>query len=114
MIKIPLRKGTIPHQVEFARKSAHIIIKPAGPGTGIIAGSSVRAVMELAGVHNVLTKILGANNPIENARCTYDALAQLKTRPITRRTGFSKKESEDKSEKVEESTQESKNNTKAE
>jgi small subunit ribosomal protein S5 len=88
MIRVPLRKGTIPHEVEHAKKSAHVLIKPAGPGTGVIAGSSVRAVLDLCGVHNVLTKILGANNPIENAKCAYEALATLKTKPITRRAGF--------------------------
>ena len=90
LIKVPLRKGTIPHEVENSRKATKVLIKPAGPGTGIIAGSSVRAVMELCGVHNVLTKIIGrSNNPIENARCAFDALAMLKTKPLVRR-GFQK------------------------
>lgn len=86
MIRIPLQKGTIPHQIQHKKKATIVLIKPAGPGTGIIAGSSVRAVMELCGVHNVLTKIIGrSTNPVENARCAFEALSMLKTKPITRR-----------------------------
>lgn len=78
LIIVPLRNGTIPHEVKIKFKSARILIMPAAPGTGIIAGGAVRKIAELCGIHNLLSKIIGANNKITNAKATMLALAKLK------------------------------------
>ena len=78
MFKIPLKGTTLPHSVEKKFGSAKIVLKPAAPGTGIIAGSSVRMIMELAGVKDVLSKILGTRNSIANAYCAVEALKSLR------------------------------------
>jgi len=79
IIKVPLVKGTIPHQLKIKDGASRIFIKPAPQGTGVIAGGSVRLVLELAGVENVVAKILGANNKVNNVRATIKALAGLKS-----------------------------------
>lgn len=79
---IPLHEGTIPHEVLVKFKSARILIMPAAPGTGIIAGGAVRKIAELAGVKNMLSKIIGANNKITNAKATMIALGRLKKRAV--------------------------------
>ncbi len=76
----PIVEGTIPHQVEGRFGAARVRLIPASPGTGVIAGKSVRAVLEKAGVHNILTKAYGNHNPVNLIRATIDALAQLRTR----------------------------------
>jgi len=76
----PIVEGTIPHQVEGRFGAARVRLMPASPGTGVIAGKSVRAVLEKAGVHNILTKAYGNHNPVNLIRATIDALAQLRTR----------------------------------
>jgi small subunit ribosomal protein S5 len=78
MITVPLKNQTIPHQMMYKFGAAKIFMKPASLGTGIIAGSSVRAVVELAGIKNILTKIIGTKNPINNAYATKNALSLLK------------------------------------
>ncbi len=75
MVKIPLVSGTVPHLV-WGRK---VLLRPASPGTGVIAGGGVRAVMESAGVANVLTKIIGSRNPFNVVRATFNAIDQLMT-----------------------------------
>jgi small subunit ribosomal protein S5 len=82
MFKVSLKGTTLPHSVEKKFGSAKIVIKPAAPGTGIIAGSSVRMIMELVGVKDVLSKILGTRNSIANAYCVVEALKSLRSEKL--------------------------------
>jgi small subunit ribosomal protein S5 len=77
MIKLNLKGSTIPHQVVGRYGSGQVLLKPAPDGTGIIAGGPVRAVMEVAGIHNVLTKSIGTSNPHNVVKATFDALLSL-------------------------------------
>lgn len=80
LISIPLTKTkTVPHNVIGIDGASKVLIRPAGPGTGVIAGSSIRIVLELAGIQNILAKQLGGNNILNNARATILALRSLKT-----------------------------------
>jgi small subunit ribosomal protein S5 len=79
MIVVPLRGLTIPHEVNARFSGANVMLKPASSGTGVIAGGAVRNVVEIAGIHDLLTKSLGSSNKINNAYATIDALKQLKT-----------------------------------
>ncbi|MBE0573590.1 30S ribosomal protein S5 [Candidatus Dojkabacteria bacterium] len=78
LVFVNLKGNTIPHEIEFKYKSSRILLKPAAPGTGIVAGSSVRQVAEVVGIHDVLGKILGADNKVTNAYATIYALAALR------------------------------------
>jgi len=80
MQKVPLVDGAIPHRVDGQFGAAKVVLLPAGPGTGIIAGAAVRAVCEAAGVHNILTKSFGSNNPVTLVKATIDALTHLRTK----------------------------------
>lgn len=81
-IVIPLTKfNSIPHPIKGKFGAANLILKPSGPGSGVIAGSSTRAVLELAGVRNVLSKQLGSNNSLNNARATINGLSLLRRYP---------------------------------
>src|SRR3984957_17184611 len=78
MVKLNLKGTTIPHQVVGYYCSGKVLLKPAPEGTGVIAGGAVRAVMEVAGIQNVLTKSLGTSNPHNVIKATFDALMHLK------------------------------------
>lgn len=80
LIDVPLTKSnSIPHPVNGAGGGAKVIMRPAAPGTGVIAGGAVRTVLELAGVRNILAKQLGSGNPLNNARAAANALSSLRT-----------------------------------
>jgi small subunit ribosomal protein S5 len=80
MVDIPLVDGTIPHQVWGRYGAAKVLLIPAGAGTGIIAGQAVRAVCEATGIHDILTKSYGTNNPVTLVKATLDALSKLRTK----------------------------------
>lgn len=77
LVKIPVIKGTIPYQVKEKYGAAHIILKPAPKGTGIIAGGSIRAIVEAAGITDIVSKILGTNNKLTNSYATFKALKSV-------------------------------------
>jgi small subunit ribosomal protein S5 len=79
MFEVELEGGTIPHRVEGTYGAAQVVLVPAAPGTGVIAGSAVRAVCEAAGIQNILTKSFGSNNPTNLVKATIKALQQLRT-----------------------------------
>lgn len=81
LIKVPVYNGTIPHTIQVKFKASQVLMKPASVGTGIIAGGAVRQIVELAGIHNVLSKSLGSTNRINTAKATYKALTMLRARP---------------------------------
>jgi len=78
LIKVPVLKGTIPHQQEGKYSGALVLIKPAAPGTGVLAGGAMRAVLESVGITDVLAKSKGSSNPHSVVKATIDALARLK------------------------------------
>ena len=90
---VPILRGTIPHPIVGRYGAARVMLKPASPGTGLIAGGGVRAVLESAGVRDVLTKSMGSSNPHNVVKATMDALVRLvDARAVAQRRGMSMKE----------------------
>lgn len=84
--KIAMYKSTIPHEVYVKRGAAKVLLKPAPAGTGVIAGGAVRAVVEAAGIRDIVSKILGSKNQASNVYATLEALQQLRFRAVKEKT----------------------------
>jgi small subunit ribosomal protein S5 len=82
LFKIPIVGTTIPHQIIGKQGRTKVLLKPAKPGTGVIAGITVRAVMTCAGINDIVTKIIGSTNPMNVVRATFNALQQLRTKEV--------------------------------
>jgi small subunit ribosomal protein S5 len=80
MIVLPLVNETIPHQVLIKYKSSKLLMKPARLGSGVIAGGAVRSVMELAGVKNVVSKMIGSSNKVNNVKAVFEAFKKMKSK----------------------------------
>jgi small subunit ribosomal protein S5 len=78
LVKVPVIKGTIPHEQKGKYGAGKVLLKPAADGTGVIAGGAMRAVLEMAGVHNVLGKSQGSSNPHNVVKATIDALSKMR------------------------------------
>ena len=78
LVKVPVFKGTVPHEAIGKYGGGHVLLKPASAGTGVIAGGAMRAVLESAGVHDVLAKSKGSSNPHNVVKATFDALNKMR------------------------------------
>lgn len=78
LIRVPIKDGSITHEITGEYGAAKVIMKPAQEGTGLIAGGAVRALMEVAGVHNIVAKSIGTHNPFNTVKATLDGLTKLK------------------------------------
>jgi len=89
LVRVPIRDGTIPYEVIGQQDAGRVLLKPAAPGTGVIAGGGVRAVLECAGLSNVLSKSLGTSNPHNQVAATINALDKLEDAvEVARRRGI--------------------------
>lgn len=93
LIKVPMRGTTIPRRISIKKGAAKVMLKPAAPGSGVVAGAVVRAVVEAAGIQDVSSKILGSKNEANNVYATMEALKKLKAPP---RSGVSLREKSSK------------------
>ncbi|GBE03967.1 MAG TPA: 30S ribosomal protein S5 [Nitrospirae bacterium] len=88
LVKVPVIEGTVPHKIDGLYGAGHIVINPAKPGTGLIAGGAVRAVMEMVGIRNVVAKSIGSRNVFNMVRATINGLAKMQTaETVARRIG---------------------------
>jgi len=81
LIEIPIHDDTIPHRIQSKFKASKVLLIPAGPGTGIIAGGATRKIIELSGIKNILSKTIGSPNRLNNSKATFEALKALRERP---------------------------------
>ena len=100
LVEVPFAGQTIPHKVYTKFKSAKILLMPANPGTGIIAGGPLRKIIELAGVKDILSKALGCNNRLNNSQAAIQALSELKPIPWLKKKGEKKTEETSAANKV--------------
>src|SRR6185369_5792304 len=80
MIVLPLVNETIPHEMKIKYKSSQLLMMPARPGTGVIAGGAVRSVMDLAGVKNIISKMIGSSNKVNNVKAVFKAFGSMKSK----------------------------------
>jgi small subunit ribosomal protein S5 len=80
LVEVPIKDTTIPHTIVSKFRATSVILRPAAKGTGTIAGASARAVLELAGVRDILSKVFGSTNPLNVVKATYEGLARLKSK----------------------------------
>lgn len=80
LVTLPLINETIPHEIRVKYKSSILVLMPAKPGTGVIAGGAVRSVMELSGIKNIVSKMLGSNNKVNNIRAVFAAFEKMKSK----------------------------------
>ena len=93
MVEVPVINGTVPHAQEAVYAGARVLVKPATPGTGVIAGGAMRSVLELAGVHNVLAKCYGSTNPVNVVQATFKGLRDMSSpEDVAARRGLSVEE----------------------
>ena len=85
LIRVPMKQATIPHETLARFGAAKVLMRPASPGTGVIAGGAVRAVVEAAGIRDILTKSLGSSNPVNVSKATVSGLASLRDPEVARR-----------------------------
>ncbi|RJO60034.1 30S ribosomal protein S5 [candidate division WS5 bacterium] len=100
LVYINLHETTIPHEVEHVFCGARVFLKPASPGTGVIAGGAVRAVVEVVGIKDILSKMIGSSNKVNNVYAAFEALQSLQAREETKKKEIKAKAPEKKEEKA--------------